>query len=98
MLEAFRRGDDLVVACSALKQSYRDVLAEGIAVVWIYLRGSPQLIASRLEHRSNHFMKADMLATQFDSLEEPRDAMVVDIAQSPAAIVDEILARLRHDK
>ena len=95
LLESFRRGQSLVVGCSALKRSYRTVLAEGIPITWVYLKGSPALIRSRLRHRTGHYMKADMLASQFEALEEPSDALVVDVSQSPGAIVEHILAELR---
>ena len=92
--DASRRGVDLVVACSALKQKYRDVLARGVAVEWVYLKGSKDLLRLRLEQRSSHFMKADMLDSQFDALEEPSDAIVIDVAASPDLIVERILWRL----
>ena len=95
MVDVYDRGHSLVVGCSALKQSYRDVLAEGLPLTWVYLKGSPELIRSRLLHRESHFMKADMLASQFAALEEPSDALVVDVSASPAAIVDRILSELR---
>jgi len=95
MVDVYDRGDSLVVGCSALKQSYRTVLAEGLPLTWVYLKGSPELIRSRLLHRESHFMKADMLASQFAALEEPSDALVVDVSASPAAIVDRILSELR---
>jgi gluconokinase len=91
LLDAFTRGQCLVVGCSALKRSYRTVLAEGIPITWVYLKGSAGLIRSRLPHRTGHYMKADMLASQFEALEEPSDALVVDISQSPRAIVEQIL-------
>lgn len=49
-----------------------------------------------MQHRPKHFMKADMLSSQFDALEEPSDAIVVDISPPPSAIVAQILARLRR--
>lgn len=95
LLDAFTRGECLVVGCSALKQSYRTLLADGIPITWIYLKGSAALIRSRLQHRTEHYMKANMLASQFEALEEPSDALVVDVSQPPAAIVEQILAALR---
>jgi len=92
MCDVFTAGQSLVVACSALKQSYRARLAEGLPVTWVYLKGSADLIRSRLQHRAHHFMKANMLASQFDVLEEPSDAIIVDIVQPPDAIVERILA------
>ena len=95
LLDSFRQGESLVVGCSALKRSYRSVLADGIPITWVYLKGSAALIRSRLQRRSGHYMKADMLASQFEALEEPSDALIVDVSQSPPAIVEQILAELR---
>ena len=95
LLDSFTRRENLVVGCSALKQSYRTNLAEGIPIAWVYLKGSAALIRSRLQHRTGHYMRADMLASQFEALEEPSDAIVVDVSQSPGAIVEQILAELR---
>ena len=95
LLDSFRHGESLVVGCSALKQSYRTVLVEGVPISWVYLKGSAALIRSRLQHRTGHYMKADMLASQFEALEEPADALIVDVSQPPAAIVEQILADLR---
>jgi gluconokinase len=58
ILKFFERREDLVVACSALEQKYREVLAEGIPITWVYLKGSAELIRSRMKHRPRHFMKA----------------------------------------
>jgi gluconokinase len=95
ILDYVERGQDVVVGCSALKQEYRRVLATGISITWVYLKGSPALLRSRLEHRPDHFMKVDMLASQLKALEEPSDALVVDVSAPPSAIVEHILAQLR---
>jgi 6-phosphogluconolactonase len=92
--DASRRGVDLVVACSALKQQYRQTLERGVALTWVYLKGSEALFRSRLQQRTSHFMKADMLASQFDALEEPSNAIVIDAAATPDAIVATILRQL----
>ncbi len=94
--DAFARGKSLVIACSALKQQYRDFLAAKVPVAWVYLKGTEETIRSRLEHRREHYMKANMLASQFAVLEEPSTAIVADIAQSPELIVQRILAALRE--
>jgi gluconokinase len=92
MLSAGRNG---VVACSALKQSYRDVLiVDPASVKVVYLQASPQVIAERLRNRVGHFMNPGLLQSQFDTLEEPRDAIVVDATFAPDAIVKNIGARL----
>ena len=95
ILKSFKRGENLVVACSALKQQYRESLAQGVDINWVYLKGSAELIRSRMKHRPRHFMTEDMLPSQFDALEEPSDAIVVDISPPPSVIVTEILAQLR---
>ena len=96
-LIADRLGHNLnvVMACSALKQSYRDeIIVDPAQVKIVYLKGSPELIASRVAHRTNHFMNKDLLGSQFDTLEEPRDAIVVDIAPPPEIIVANIRKQL----
>ena len=98
ILKFFKRGENLVVGCSALKQQYREFLAEGVPITWVYLKGSAELIRSRMKHRPSHFMKADMLPSQFEALEEPSDAIVVDISPPPSAIVAQILAQLRRPR
>jgi gluconokinase len=86
---------DGVVACSALRQSYRDRLVmDPNAVKVVYLKGSKRLIAERLSQRGPHFMNPDLLQSQFDTMEEPRDAIVVDVSAAPEAIVSTIKARL----
>jgi gluconokinase len=85
-----------VLACSALKQSYRDVLTVDRAhQAFVYLRGDIEVIRERLRKRSGHYAGVDLLASQFEALEEPRDALVVDIADSPERIVATIRSRLR---
>jgi gluconokinase len=81
----------VVLACSALKQSYRDVLAEGRPQVrFVYLRGDEALIRSRLDQRHGHYMPASLLTSQIAALEPPADAITVEIAGSPQTIVAEI--------
>jgi len=92
--DAFERQQSLVVACSALTQSSRTILAEGIPINWVYLKGDTTLIRSRLQHRPGHFMKAEMLASQLKALEEPTDAITADVSMPPSAIVDGVLAEL----
>jgi gluconokinase len=87
-------GKNFVLACSALKQRYRERLQSGPEVKIVYLKGSPELILSRIAARQGHFMKPEMLASQFADLEEPRDAMIVDVSGTPDEIVTEIKGRL----
>ncbi len=88
--EAGRR---MVLACSALRQSYRDILG-GNAVGWVYLKGSPELIASRLAARRGHFLPPSLLESQFAALEEPSGALVADVSPAPETIVARLLREL----
>jgi gluconokinase len=93
--ERARRGAGAVLACSALKASYREALVRGLADArLVYLRGSKALIAPRLAGRGGHFMSPALLDSQFATLEEPRDAIVVDVDATPEALVGAIRAAL----
>ena len=85
------RGDHAVLACSALKQAYRDRLAEGSITTgdlrMVYLKGDAATIEPRLASRSGHYMPATLLASQFAALEEPGDALIVDIREPTASQV-----------
>ena len=94
IVEAYRRGSSLVVACSALKQKYRDTLERGVAITWVYLKGSKDLLRARLQQRTSHFMKAEMLDGQVAALEEPSNVIVIDITAPPDDILTRILWRL----
>ena len=87
-----------MVACSALREAYRQRLRRGGAsdeVRIVYLKGESEAIAPRLASRSGHFMPAALLASQFAALEEPRDAIVVDIRQPADKQVRQIVAALQ---
>ncbi len=64
-------------------------------MIWVYLRGTPELVRSRLEHRREHFMKAQMLTSQFADLEEPSSAIVIDVSSPPDLIVQQTFAALQ---
>jgi gluconokinase len=84
-----------VLACSALKAVYREALLEDLPDARVvHLRGSKPLIASRLAGRRGHYMNAALLNSQFAALEEPADAIVVDIEGTPEAIVAAVTAKL----
>jgi gluconokinase len=87
---------NVVVGCSALKQSYRERLKEGLSTKLVYLKGSYELIAARLKSRKDHFADEHILAGQFADLEEPTasEATVFDTAPPPETIVEEIVQRL----
>ena len=92
-------GEDSVLACSALKAVYRQrllpanpALTEKIRFVW--LRISPELSRQRLQSRPGHFMPPTLVDSQFEALEEPPDALIVDAARPPEEIAEIILAAL----
>ena len=92
MIEKHQNG---VVACSALRRSYRDQLARsGVGVHFVYLKGKFEEIEKRLEQRKGHFANEELLPSQFDDLEEPRDALTANAVQKPSEIVSFIRARL----
>ena len=83
-------GTDVVLACSALKQSYRKQLLIGPEVRLVYLRGSRELISRRLARRHGHYMNPGLLPSQLATLEEPQDALVVDVDAAVANVVADI--------
>jgi len=85
-----------VIACSALKQDYRSRLSQSIEsnILMVYLKGSFDVIYDRMENRKEHFMGAEMLKSQFDILEEPEDALVISIVDTPQVIVQKIKSHI----
>lgn len=84
-----------VLACSALKESYRQQLLEGNEGVQIvYLKGSYELIWSRISQRKDHYMKPNMLKSQFETLEEPTEALTFDVSLPVDEIVQGVLAKI----
>jgi gluconokinase len=85
-----------VLACSALRQGYRDILAGGSPEVrFVWLRGTPELVTARMAARKGHFMPTSLIGSQFATLEEPRDAIAVDIDGTPEEIAARALEALR---
>jgi len=95
--DAKRAGTGLVMSCSALKRSYRDLLrAQAPDLRFVFLKGPRALLAERLAGRRGHFMPASLLESQLATLEEPssdEEAWLCDISQSPDAIVAALVAR-----
>jgi gluconokinase len=89
-------GTQMVVACSALKQAYRDRLEQGGDVRFAYLKGDAATIEPRLAGRTGHFMPPSLLASQFATLEEPTAAIVVDVRQPVATQVAAITRALQQ--
>jgi gluconokinase len=91
-----KKEQNAVLACSALKQSYRDRLTAGVpAFALVYLEGSFDLINARLAGRRHRYMPASLLKTQFEALEPPEKAIAVDVAAEVPACVAAILQKLR---
>jgi len=94
LLSTLKSGRHPVLACSALKDKYRAQLLEGMdGIAIIYLKGSYDLIFSRMSIREGHYMKPEMLKSQFDALEEPKDAVVLDVEMSLEEMIDTIIGR-----
>jgi gluconokinase len=85
-----------VIACSALKESYRDILEKDLetSLIWIYLKGSFEEISDRLKKRKGHFMPSALLKSQFDVLEPPTKAITIDIVQDPEQMVSQICEQI----
>ena len=93
--ENLKAGRSGVLACSALKQRYREQLCiDPAQVKFIYLKGSYELIKTRMQSRPGHYMKPGMLDSQFATLEEPLDALTVGIDRTVEEVVDEVMWRL----
>jgi len=88
------KNQDVVLACSALKQKYRQKLAAGLDLRICYLKGSFEEISSHIEHRIGHFAGEAILAGQFADLEEPDDAVGLDATARPEENVSEALTKL----
>jgi gluconokinase len=83
-----------ILACSALKEKYRAQLLNDVEdVEIIYLKGNYDLIWSRMAAREGHYMRPEMLRSQFAALEEPEDVLVLDVSMSVKAMIDKIMAR-----
>ena len=94
------RGESAVVACSALKRAYRDILiGDRPDVVLVYLQGDKDLIAARMAARKGHYMPLALLDSQFATLEEPgpdERPIIVSVAPPPEAIADEVVRQLKE--
>ncbi|HEY6266642.1 MAG TPA: gluconokinase [Candidatus Acidoferrum sp.] len=85
---------NVVLACSALKRSYREILQFSPDVKLVYLKGSYELLRQRLHSRQGHYATEQLLASQFADLQEPADAITIDVSRSPEEIVAEIRKQL----
>ena len=95
ILEKREESEVVCLSCSALKERYRAVLRGNDPpgeTVFVYLKGEPALLQERMDGRGGHYMPASLLESQLDALEEPEDAIVLDMARSPAELVAELRA------
>jgi carbohydrate kinase (thermoresistant glucokinase family) len=86
-----------VLACSALKESYRKILQEGLheKIIWIYLEGNETILRERIRNRKEHFMPVELLQSQLTTLENPAYAHCFSIEKDPETIVNEIMGILK---
>jgi gluconokinase len=90
--DGLARGENGIMACSALKQKYRNILqVDPVCVHFVYLKGSYEIILGRMESREGHYMKSDLLESQYAALEEPTCELVIDVSQSPQKIMQIII-------
>ena len=88
-------GKGTIIACSALKQKYRLLLQQGLQQpLWVFLNGNFEQVYQRLQSRDHHFMPPALLQSQFDILEIPEDALVINIEQTPGEAVTKIQQHL----
>jgi carbohydrate kinase (thermoresistant glucokinase family) len=91
--------EDVVLACSALKRSYRDRLRESdSSLLFVFLDVSVEIAKDRLRARGDHFMPASLIISQFSALERPRDAIRIDAEQPVAAVVRDLKGRLERSR
>lgn len=95
IVERLDRNESLIVASSALKAKYRQILrGDRESVKFVHLVGSFDLIFTRMQQRSGHYMKAEMLQSQFADLEPPQHALTISIDKQVGEIVAEIIEKL----
>lgn len=96
-MRQWNREAGAVLACSALKKSYRDLLRNGFnpnEVIFVFLKGNKELIAGRLKQREGHYMPPGLLDSQFKALEEPVNALTIFIEATPEDIVEQTISKL----
>jgi gluconokinase len=96
LVRASVAGENVVLACSALKQSYRDALSANLDLKIVFLRGTAVQLHRNLVTRADHFAGESLVPSQLAALEEPSGVIVEDIAATPKDIVDDICSRLKY--
>ncbi len=93
-----KEGQNTILACSALKQSYRNILGvDQKNVRTVYLEGTYEVLRKRIEERQHPYMNKELLRSQLDTLEEPQGGLLVDISATPEMIVNTIIQNLKVD-
>ena len=88
-------GHSVILACSALKETYRNVLRDEVSPPkFVYLDVDPETIRDRLQHRTAHFFPKELLESQFAALEKPKDAIIVDARKPLNAVIDQVIQAL----
>lgn len=88
-------GENLILACSALKRQYRQLLGiDQQQVFSVYLKGTPELLQQRIAGRTDHYMNKDLLTSQLQTLEEPRGGLIMSIADNPETIAEKLAVRI----
>ncbi len=88
-------GGNLILACSALKRQYRKLLGiDQERIFSVYLKGTPELLQQRITGRTNHYMNKDLLTSQLQTLEEPRNGLTMSIADNPETIARKLAWRI----
>ncbi|UJX39316.1 gluconokinase [Desulfovibrio sp. JY] len=96
LVECTLENENIVLACSALKQKYRDILFRNVEHVYlVWLEGDFKLLKGRIDSRPNHFFSSSLLKSQFDIIERPHGALVLNVQPSPADIVSRILYEIK---
>ena len=96
LIEAMDTG--MVMACSALKEKYREIMSQGMVgkFIWVYLDGTFDEVMERMKRRKEHFMPSSLLKSQFETMEEPDYALKVGISDPPDIIVDKIIQHIKR--
>ena len=95
--ERLRVGENLVLACSALKKKYRDLLGiDDQQVMSVYLKGDFDLLSARIDGRNHQFMNKGLLTSQLAIMEEPKDGLTLHIGASPTILAGQIAAWLQQ--
>jgi 6-phosphogluconate dehydrogenase len=92
---AWEKSGGAILACSALKESYRQILQSIQGIVWVHLKGEKPLLEERLQNRKNHYMNPGLLTSQLETWEDPEYGFHLDVSDSPEVLVDKILDHMQ---